>query len=154
MAAEEYPPQDLPPLPRPFAEPPPRRTDPERRRRGCAIGAAAGCGALLLILIVGFAVAMTQADELLGFVLDFSRQLVVEGLPDDVTEAERARLDRAFEGVLERYRTRPATNADNRRLQLALTDALRRIDRGLFDRDDLRQLIERLERVAAPTVEE
>ena len=54
----------------------------------------------------------------------------MEELPEDITSEERNRLDRAFDSVLERYKTRPATPADNRRLQMALTDALRRAERG------------------------
>lgn len=145
--AEE--PRGLPPLPEPFPEPsavPPRT--PGRTRRGCLIAGVAGCALIVLLVAVGLAVALTQADELLEFVLDLSRERIMEEMPEDVPPAERERLDRAFDSVLERYRSQPVTNVDNRRLQLALTDAVRRIERGLFDRDDLRRLIERLERVA------
>ena len=146
--AEE--PRGLPPLPEPFPEPSgvlPRNRD--RTRRGCLIAGLAGCGLIVVLFVVGLAVALTQADKLLEFVLDFSRERIMEELPEDVPSAERERLDRAFDSVLERYQRRPVTNADNRRLQMALTDAVRRVERGLFDRDDLRRLIERLERVAA-----
>lgn len=145
--AEE--PRGLPPLPEPFPEPSAvRPRTPGRTRRGCLIAGGAGCGLIVLLVAVGLAVALTQADELLEFVLDLSRERIMEEMPEDVPPAERERLDRAFDSVLERYRSQPVTNADNRRLQLALTDAVRRIERGLFDRDDLRRLIERLERVA------
>ena len=149
MTSEAEQPRDLPPLPEPFPEPPARPRDPERTRRGCLIAGVGGCGAVAILLAIGFVVALTQADELLEFVLDFGRDRIVEALPEDTTSEERNRLDRAFDSVVERYRTREATPADNRRLQLALTDALRRVERGLFDRDDLRRLTERLERIAA-----
>ena len=150
MSPEAEKPRGLPPLPEPFPEPSSARPrDPGRTRRGCLIAGVAGCGLLAVVLGVGLVVALTQADELLEFVLDFGRTRIMEELPEDITSEERNRLDRAFDSVLERYKTRPATPADNRRLQMALTDALRRAERGLLDRDDLRRLTERLERVAA-----
>ena len=140
----------LPPLPKPFPEPQGARPpDPERTRRGCLVAGLVGCGVIVVLLLVGLAVLATQADELLEFVLDFSRDRIVADLPEDVEHAERQRLERAFDSVLEHYRSGSATPADNRRLQLALTDAIRRLERGLFDRDDLRRLTERLERIAA-----
>ncbi len=149
MMSEAEQPRDLPPLPEPFPEPSATRPrDPESSRRGCLIAGLAGCGLLALLLVIGLVVALTQADELLEFVLGFGRDRIMETLPEDTPSEERNRLDRAFDSVLERYRTRQATPADNRRLQLALTDALRRAERGLFDRDDLRRLTERLERIA------
>ncbi len=149
MTPEAEEPRGLPPLPEPFPEPSSTRPrEPGRSRRGCLIAALTGCGLLAVLLGIGVVVALTQADELLEFVLDFSRGQITEKLPGDVTSEERNRLDRAFDSVLEHYRTRRATPADNRRLQMALTDALRRADRGLFDRDDLRRLTERLERIA------
>ena len=154
MTPEPEEPRGLPPLPEPFPEQSPvRPRDPDRKRRGCLIAGLAGCGLLALLLVVGLAVALTQADELLEFVLDLGRERIMEALPEDVTSEERNRLERAFDSVLERYRTRPATPADNRRLQMALTDALRRAERGLLDRDDLRRLTERLERIAASSPE-
>lgn len=150
MTSEAEQPRDLPPLPEPFPEPSATRPrDPESTRRGCLIAGLGGCGLLVLLLVVGLVVALTQADELLEFVLDFGRDRIIETLPEDTTSEERNRLDRAFDSVLERYRSRPATPADNRRLQMALTDALRRAERGLLDRDDVRRLTERLERIAA-----
>lgn len=150
MTPEAEQPRDLPPLPEPFPEPSAKPSrDPEKTRRGCLIAGLAGCGLLALLLVIGLVVALTQADELLEFVLDFGRERILETLPEDTTSEERNRLDRAFDSVLERYRSRPATPADNRRLQMALTDALRRAERGLLDRDDVRRLTERLERIAA-----
>ncbi len=150
MSPEAEKPGGLPPLPEPFPEPSSARPrDPGRTRRGCLIAGLAGCGLLAVVLGVGLVVALTQADELLEFVLDFGRERIMEELPEDITSEERNRLDRAFDSVLERYKTRPATPADNRRLQMALTDALRRAERGLLDSDDLRRLTERLERIAA-----
>ncbi|MCY3968308.1 MAG: hypothetical protein OXG74_00100 [Acidobacteria bacterium] len=150
MTPEAEQPRDLPPLPEPFPEPSATRPrDSESTRRGCLIAGFAGCGLLVLLLVIGMVVALTQADELLEFVLDFGRGRIMETLPEDTTSEERNRLDRAFDSVLERYRSRPATPADNRRLQMALTDALRRAERGLLDRDDVRRLTERLERIAA-----
>ena len=139
----------LPPLPEPFPEPPAARpADPERRRRGCLVAGLVGCGLIAVLFGVGLAVMVTQADELLKLLLDFSRERIVAELPEDVQHAERQRLERAFDSVLEHYRSGAPTPADNRRLQLALTDAIRRLERGLFDQDDLRRLTERLERIA------
>ena len=139
----------LPPLPEPFPEPPSDRpADPQRRRRGCLVAGLAGCGLIVVLFLVGLVVMVTQADELLEFVLDFSRERIVAELSEDVEHAERQRLEQAFDSVLEHYRGGAATPADNRRLQLAITDAIRRIERGLFDQDDLGRLIDRLERIA------
>ena len=139
----------LPPLPEPFPEPQATRpADPQRTRRGCFVAGLVGCGLIVVLFIVGLAIMITQADELLEFVLDFSRERIVTELPEDVQHTERQRLERAFDSVLEHYRSGGATPADNRRLQLALTDALRRLERGLFDQDDLRRLTERLENIA------
>ncbi len=150
MTPEAEEPRGLPPLPEPFPEPASvRPPEPGRARRSCLIAGLSGCGLLAVLLGVGLLAALTQADELLEFVLDLGRERIMEELPEDVASEERNRLDRAFDSVLERYRTRPATAADNRRLRIALTDALRRAERGLFDRDDLRRLTERLERIAA-----
>ena len=140
----------LPPLPEPFPEPSTAKpSDPKRTRRGCLVAGLAGCGLILVLVVVGLAVLISQADELLEFALDFGRERIVAELPEDASHAERERLEQAFDSVLELYRSRAATPADNRRLQLALTDALGRIERGLFDREDLQRLTERLERVAA-----
>ena len=140
----------LPPLPEPFPEPlVARSADPERTRRGCFVAGLVGCGLIVVLFIVGLALMVTQADELLEFVLDFSRERIVAELPDDVQHAERQRLERAFDSVLEHYQSGAASPADNRRLQLALTDAIGRLERGLFDQDDLRRLTERLENIAA-----
>lgn len=141
----------LPPLPEPFPEPagPKQPADPARTRRGCLVAGLAGCGLVAVLFVVGLAILIAQADEVLGFALDFSQERIVAALPEDVEHAERQRLERAFDSVHERYRLRAATPADNRRLQLALTDALGRIERGLFDREDLQRLTERLERIAA-----
>lgn len=150
MTPETEQPCGLPPLPEPFPEPSPvQPRESARARRGCLIAGLSGCGLLAVLLGVGLLVAVTQADELLEFLLDLGRERIMEELPEDTASEERNRLDRAFDSVLERYRTRPATPADNRRLRSALTDALRRAERGLFDRDDLRRLTERLERIAA-----
>ena len=150
MTPETDGPRGLTPLPEPFPEPSSRRTgEPDRTRRGCLIGGLVGCGLLAVLIVIGVAFALTQADELLGFALDAVRERVIAELPEDVTLEERNRFDQAVHSVLERYRSRPVTSADSRRLQTALTDALRRAERGLFDRDDLRRLTERLERIAA-----
>ncbi len=139
----------LPPLPEPFPEPQAARSvDPERTRRGCFVAGLVGCGLIAVLFIVGLVVMVTQADELLEVVLDFSRERIVAELPEDVRHAERQRLERAFDSVLEHYQSGAATPADNRRLQLALTDAIGRLERGLFDQDDLRRLTERLENIA------
>lgn len=140
----------LPPLPDPFPEPAAAQPgDSGRTRRGCLIAGLAGCGLIAVLFVVGLAVLIAQADELLEFVLDISRERILAELPEDVRHADRQRLERAFDSVLEHYRNRTATPADNRRLQLALTDAIRRLERGLFDRDDLERLTERLERIGA-----
>ncbi len=150
MTPEADPATGLPPLPEPFPEPSTAKpSDPKRTRRGCLVAGLAGCGLILVLVVVGLAVLISQADELLEFALDFGRERIVAELPEDASHAERERLEQAFDSVLELYRSRAATPADNRRLQLALTDALGRIERGLFDREDLQRLTERLERVAA-----
>ncbi len=136
----------LPPLPAPFPEP---RAASQRKRPGCFVVGLAGCGLIAALMVVGLVVAISQADKLLEFVLDFSRERIMAELPEDVQHPDRERLERAFDSVLEHYRSGIAAPADNRRLQLALTDAIRRIERGLFDQDDLRRLTERLERIAA-----
>ncbi|MYF03532.1 MAG: hypothetical protein F4230_00535, partial [Holophagales bacterium] len=75
----------LPPLPEPFPEPQAARpADPERTRRGCLVAGLVGCGVIVVLLLVGLAVLATQADELLEFVLDFSRDRIVADLPEDV----------------------------------------------------------------------
>lgn len=150
MTPEAEAPQGLPPLPEPFPETSSTRPrEPGRGRRGCLIAGLVGCGLLVILLGLGLVVGLTQADKVLGFALNLIRESIMEGLAEDVTSEERNRLDQAFDSVLERYRTRPATPADGRLLQRALTDALRRTERGLFDRDDLDRLIDRLERIAA-----
>ncbi len=141
---------DLPPLPDPFPEPPPGQTGASRRaRRGCLITGLVGCGLIVLLFFGGLLVLYTQADEMFAFILDFAETRILAELPDDVSPEERQRLERAFDSVLEHYRSRAATGADTRRLRMALTDAFGRVERGLFDRDDLRRLIDRLERIAA-----
>lgn len=141
----------LPPLPEPFPEPTGSKqpADPARTRRGCLVAGLAGCGLVAVLFVVALGILIAQADKVLGFALDFSQERIVAALPEDVPHEERQRLERAFDSVHERYRLRAATPADNRRLQQALTDALGRIERGLFDRDDLQRLTERLERIAA-----
>jgi hypothetical protein len=85
--SEPTPPQ-LPP--QPFA-PTPRPTS-----SGCGKAALVGCGVLLLLLGIGAVVFVVKAKELLGWSMRRMQEQILSRLPDDVTEAERERLERAF----------------------------------------------------------
>ncbi len=148
----------LPSLPDPFPERRSVQGDPaspeEPKRswsgRGCLIATGAGCGLLVLLAAIGVAVMVSQVDRLLEFAFDVMATQIEAELLEDVPPAEVERLKEAFDSVREHYASGGATAADNRRLKQALMDTTDRIERGLFDRDDLRRLAERLERIATP----
>ncbi len=113
---------------------------------GCGKPVVIGCVALLLVLAVGLLVIVWKAGDLVRWSLGQYRETVIEHLPDDLTAAERERLDSAFDAALEALTSGGADPAGLQELQRAMSNTGRRIQN--LSREDVLELTRALERVA------
>ena len=119
---------------------------------GCGKPAVIGCGLLLLLLGIGLGVLMWKAKDLLAFSLQMYRTAVFEALPEDYSDAERERLDRAFGTAAGAIRAGDLDAADLQRLQRFIGSPPRSGEQ--LDREQLRLLTEALESIGGIGVKE
>ncbi len=113
---------------------------------GCGKPAVIGCTAVLILLALGLLVIVWKAGDLVRWSLGQYRETVIEHLPDDVTAADRERLEAAFDAALEALTSGRADPAGLQDLQRAMSATGRRIQN--LSRDDVLELTRALERVA------
>ncbi len=113
---------------------------------GCAKPVVIGCTALLIVLALGLLVVVWKAGDLVRWSLGQYRETVIEHLPDDVTSAERERLDAAFEAAIAAVTSGRADAAGLQDLQRSMTATGRKIQS--LTREDVLELTRALERVA------
>ena len=66
---------------------------------GCGKPAVIGCLAVLVVLAVGLVVFVIKARDMLDWALLRYQEAIAANLSEEVTEEERRRLERAFEGA-------------------------------------------------------
>jgi len=135
-------PVQMPPQ-RPFA------AEPAAPPGGCGKPLLIGCGLLAILLGIGAVVFVVKAKSLLAFALDKLQAEVVAKLPEDVTPAERERLDTAFTATLQRIRTGQIDPEALQRLQTRLVAAANSASQDKLSRDEVLELTKALEGFAA-----
>lgn len=127
--------------PRPLAEP----------ASGCSRMALIGCAAAAILVGITLIAMMLKARDLVVWSLSNVRSQIEERVPEDLPEAQRARLSSAFDAALDRLRSHDLEPAEFRHLQAALLEFARLSEEP--ERDDVRRLTEELERFADPAGE-
>jgi hypothetical protein len=102
---------------------------------------------LVVLLGVAAIVFVAKAKDLLAWTMRELHQQVVVALPDDITAAERARLDRGFEASLERIYAGEVEPPALYALQRQLMNAAEKSQAKTLTRDDALDLLSALERV-------
>lgn len=92
-------PPEVPPAPQPFAEVP-----AEPRMGGCGKPALIGCGVVFLLLGIAGVFLVLNAKKLLVWSLTQAKPSVLANAGPDVTPADRARFEQAFEAAVARVR--------------------------------------------------
>ncbi len=130
-----------PPVPRPFA--------PEARQApgGCGRPALIGCGVLVLLIGIASIAFVVKAKDLLAWLMTKIETQVVEALPADVTDGERARLVHGFAAAKEQIRQGNVEMPALKALQLQLQKASEKAPKKELSRDDVLDLLSALERV-------
>lgn len=147
---------DIPPLPEPWpagqAEEQPNAAPtppslPSKPGGGCGKPIVFGCGCLSIgaVLLLIFMVAMS--GRIVNWFLDTTEETILAALPEEVTETERERLETSFD----RFRRGVTDGSLNTRgltqLQVELTNAYSRAQRGLLERVDIERLLAAFEGV-------
>ncbi|MCB1008414.1 MAG: hypothetical protein KDB94_05900 [Acidobacteria bacterium] len=131
-------PVQMPPQ-RPFA------AEPTTPPGGCGKPLLIGCGLLAILLGIGAVVFVVKAKSLLAFALDKLQAEVVANLPEDVTPAERERLDTAFSATLGRIRKGEIDPEALQRLQARLVEATNSASQDKLTRAEVQELTLALE---------
>jgi hypothetical protein len=116
--------------------------------RGCGAPALVGCALLLFLLSAGSLLFLYQADDMVSWAFDQSKQAILDALPEDLPEGERYRLERAYVEVVAAVLDNRVGPAELGSLQSAIADAQRAASSGELDREGVLDLIEALERAA------
>ena len=142
----------LPDLPKPFATEPATPKLP-MQSGGCGKLALLGCGVLIVLFGVGLIVFLMKADDALLWIFGKLETEITRGLPEDLSAADRTRLDRAFSNFYKAVETGEADSASLQRLQGKLMELAADIDSGL-SHEQVKDLTLVLERAAGTEVED
>jgi hypothetical protein len=121
---------------------------------GCGKPVLIGCGVLVLAALIALVVLVVKAESLLEWSLSQYQEALVANLPEDVTPAERERLEIGFEAVLGSLRRGELDPKALPELQRVLIRTSARVER--LERRDVLELIVALEKaagLAAPVAE-
>jgi len=128
---------------------------PKPAPAGCSRPLLIGCGVVIVLLGLAAIVFIVKAPDLFAWGLGSLREGIVAKLPDDLTDAERARLDRGFDAVAERVKGGEAVEPPAlKALQRQLVSATEKANAGELTRDDVLDLLSALERVGGLLPEE
>jgi len=128
---------------------------PKPAPSGCSRPLLIGCGIVIVLLGIAAIVFIVKAPDLFAWGLGSLREGIVAKLPDDLTDAERARLDRGFDAVAERVKGgEPVEPPALKALQRQLMSATEKANAGTLTRDDVLDLLSALERVGGLLPEE
>lgn len=84
-----------------------------------------GCGVVLFLLGIATVIFLLKADDFVGWVFGSLEESIVERLPPDLPDADRRRLEAAFDGAVERMTGDEADPEALRRLQRQLSSIVR-----------------------------
>jgi len=132
-----------PPPPRPFD------AQPKAAPAGCGTPLLVGCGILAILLGVGAIVFVMKAKALLAYTMTKLQEQVVAALPEQISGAERERLQAAFGAAIARVRGGEMDPAQLQAMQSRLVAAAEKAPRGALGADDVRELTAALEAFAA-----
>lgn len=90
---------------------------------------------------------MVKAKDLLAWTMREVEEQVVAALPEDVTDAERARLERGFDAAIARMQKGEVETPALYALQSQLMNAAEKSQKKTIERDDVLDLLSALERV-------
>lgn len=114
---------------------------------GCGRAGVIGCGVLTLALGIAAVLFLLKAGDLFSWALSRFEEEIVRALPEDCTDAERQRLEKAFVAAAAAVRSGEFDPLALRRLQRKLADSILDEDQKLT-REQLRELTVALEEVA------
>lgn len=106
-----------------------------------------GCGVLVLLIGIASIAFVVKAKDLLAWLMTKIETQVVEALPADVTDGERARLVHGFAAAKEQIRAGNVEMPALKALQLQLQKASEKAPKKELSRDDVLDLLSALERV-------
>jgi len=114
---------------------------------GCGRPALIGCGILVVLLGIAAIVFVAKAKDLLGWTMKQLQAQVMAQLPDDVSAAERTRLDRGFAAALAKISAGEVQPPALAALQRQLMNAAEKSQKKQLTREDVLDLLSALERV-------
>jgi len=139
---------DIPPppgAPTPPFEPRPFDPGATKSPSGCQKPLLFGCLGLALLLGIAAIVFVVNAQRILAFAMGQLRTQVVRMLPLDTTDAERERLDEAFDEAIARIRAKQIDPVALQALQKQLVEAARAGGERRMSHEQLLELIEALD---------
>ena len=117
---------------------------------GCGKPAVFGCLVILGLLAIGLVVFLVKAKDMLDWALLRYQDVVVENLSEEVSAAERQRLELAFEGAREAIRDNRMDPAALQELQRFMSSPPGRSQMGV---ETVRELTAVLEALAGSSAE-
>ncbi len=114
---------------------------------GCSRAGVIGCGVVILLLGIASVIFLLKAGDLFAWAMSRFEIEITRALPEDFSDADRQRLERAFAGASESVRTGEFDPLALQRLQSKLRQSLLDEDQKLT-REEALELIEILEEVA------
>jgi len=135
-------------VPSPFQPRPPQPIGPsEKSRGGCSRPLLLGCAALLVLLGIGAVVFVVKARDIVQWGFTRMETEVMARLPADLPAAERERLAGAFTAVRQGLENDQVDVASLQPVQAKILEIAGK-PQGQVTREDVRELTERLERLA------
>ena len=136
-----------PPPPAPPFEPRPFDPGTAKSPSGCQKPLLFGCLGLSLLLGIAAIVFVVNAQRILAFAMSQLRTQVVRVLPLETTDAERERLDAAFDEAISRIRAKQIDPVALQALQRQLVEAAQAGGGKRMSHEQLLGLIDALEKV-------
>lgn len=130
------------PPPKPFA------AEPAPTPGGCGKPLLIGCGVLAILLGIGAVLFVVKAKSLLAYALDKLQAEVVRNLPEDVDDADRARLETAFDATMAKIKSGQIDAEALQNLQSKLVAAAGSAGSGKLTRAEVLALTRALETFA------
>jgi hypothetical protein len=106
-----------------------------------------GCGIVIVLVGIAAIAFVVKAKDLLAWTMREVQQQVVAGLPADVTDAERDRLEAGFDAAIARLQKGEVETPALYALQSQLMNAAEKSQKKTITRDDVLDLLSALERV-------
>ena len=113
--------------------------------KSCGPLGLTGCLVVLFLLLVGSSILVRRSADIFEWGFAISRTAIVEPLPEDYSQRDKERLERAFDGVIRRVRAGDLDRESLPKLSRAISDATRVASERKLTGEEAMTLMLRLE---------